>query len=139
MTNWLNPCTSFTELRLTLKPRTFRWKVLSSGTKAWSWDKWTSSLKTKNGVAFSTRSFLITNSLNIDISSKKGLYSNVDLFSVVRVVLFNMYKLYKRFYIFHGKFEVWNYNVLSFYALPLPETYSEPNQISEMGLFAESH
>ena len=63
-------------------------------------------MKAKNDVAFLTGSILITNSLNIDISSKKRLWSTVDLFSVVRVILFNMYKIYQRFYLFQGGFEV---------------------------------
>ena len=83
-----------------------QWKVLSSSTKAWSWDSWTLSMKTKNDVAFLTGSILITNSLNINISNKNRLCSTVDLFSVVRVILFNIYKIYKRFHLFEGGFEV---------------------------------
>ena len=63
----------------------------------------TPSIKTKNEVVFLTRLFLITNSLNID---KKRLCSTVDLFYVVRVILFSIYKIYKRFYFFQGGFEV---------------------------------
>ena len=39
-------------------------------------------------------SFLITNPLNVDIFSTKRLCSTVELFSVARVVFFNMYKMY---------------------------------------------
>ena len=42
----------------------------------------------------------------MNISSKKRLYITVEVFSVVRVVLFNIYKIYKYFYIFQGDFEV---------------------------------
>ena len=56
--------------------------------------------------AFSTKSILITNSLNISIFSKKRLCSTVDLFSVVRVLLFSIYKTYKRFFHFSGRFKV---------------------------------
>ena len=66
----------------------------------------TPSIKSKNEVAFLTGSFLITNSLNRDISSKKRLCSTVDLFFVVRVILFSIYKICKRFYFFQGRFEV---------------------------------
>ena len=79
---------------------------MASSTKTWSWGSWTPSLKTKSDVAFLTRSFLITNSLNIDISSKKRLWSTVELFPVVRVILYNIQKIYKRFYLFYGGFEV---------------------------------
>ena len=68
--------------------RALRWKVLSSSTKTCSWGSWTPSIKTKDDVAFLTGSFSIANSLNIDISSKMRLCSTVDLFSVVRVILF---------------------------------------------------
>ena len=48
--------------------------------------------KKKEGFrAFFIVSFLITKSLNIDISGKKRLCSTVDLFSVVRVVLYVQY------------------------------------------------
>ena len=58
--------------------------------------------------------FLITNSLNIHISSKKRLCSTVDLFSVVRVILFNMYKIYKRFDHLQGGFEVFKLQYFKF-------------------------
>ena len=86
--------------------RTLQWKALSYSTKTWSSCSWTPSIKTKKDFAFLARSFLITKSLNIDISSKKRLCSTVDLFSVVRVILFNIYKIYKRFFNFQGGFEV---------------------------------
>ena len=63
-------------------------------------------MKINNGVTILTGSFLVTNSLNKDISSKKRLCSTVDLFSVVRVVLMNTYKICKRFYIFQRDFKV---------------------------------
>ena len=67
--------------------------------------------KNKEWCYFLTGSFLVTNSLNIDVASKKRLCSTVDLVvSVVRIVLFNIYKIYKRFYIFQG-----SYNILNFY------------------------
>ena len=65
-----------------------------------------SSIKTKNNVAFLTRSFLINNSLTMDISSKKRLCGTVDLFSVARGFLSSIYKIYKRFYLFQGGSEV---------------------------------
>ena len=83
-----------------------QWKFLSSSTKTWSWGSWTPSIKAKNEVAFLTASFLITNSLNIDISSKKRLCRTVDVFSFVRVILLNIYKIYKRFCLIQGRFEV---------------------------------
>ena len=42
-------------------------------------------------------------------TSKKRLYSNVDVFSVARVILFNTYKIYKRFYLFQGSFKLLKY------------------------------
>ena len=66
----------------------------------------TPSIKTKDDVAFLTGWFLITNPLNTDISSKKRWCTTVDLFSVVRVILFNIYKLYKNFHLFQERFEV---------------------------------
>ena len=63
-------------------------------------------LKSKEGFCFLIGSFLITKSLNIDISSKKRLSSTVDLFSVVRVILFNIYKIYKPFFSFNFRAEV---------------------------------
>ena len=56
--------------------------------------------------AFLTESFLITKPLNINISNKRRLCSTVDPFSVFRVALFNIYKIYKRFFIFQGGFKV---------------------------------
>ena len=41
-----------------------------------------------------------------NISTNKKLCNTLDLFSVGRVVLFNIYKIYKRLYIFQGDFEV---------------------------------
>ena len=90
--------------------------------------------KNKEWCYFLTGSFLITNSLNIDLASKNRLCSTVDLVvSVVRIVLFNIYKIYKRFYIFQG-----SYNILNFCALPLSEAYSKSTQTSKMELFAGS-
>ena len=63
-------------------------------------------MKTKKDFAFLTGSFLITKSLNIDIFSKKKLCSTVDLFSVARVISFNIYKIYKLIFIFQGGFEL---------------------------------
>ena len=40
------------------------------------------------------------------MSSKKRLCSTVDLFSVIRVILFNICKIYKHFDLFQGGFEV---------------------------------
>ena len=80
-------------------------KVLSSSTKTWLIGSWNPTIKTKN-VAFLTGSYLITNSLNVDISSKKGLCNIVYLFSVIWVMLFNIYKIYKRFYLFQRGVEV---------------------------------
>ena len=50
----------------------------------------------------------MTKSLNIDISSKKKLSSAVDLFYVVRVILFTIYRIYESVFHFSegGKFEV---------------------------------
>ena len=42
----------------------------------------------------------------MNISSKKRFCSTADLFSFARVVLLNIYKAYKRFYISQGGFEV---------------------------------
>ena len=86
--------------------KTLQWNVLSSSTKTWSWSSWTPFIKTKNDVAFLTGSFLIMNSLNMDISTKKKLCSTVDLFSVASIILFNIYKIYKRFYYSQGGLEV---------------------------------
>ena len=44
--------------------------------------------------------------MNIDIPNKKKLFGTVDPFSIIRVILFNIYKKYKRFYLFQGRFEV---------------------------------
>ena len=89
-----------------------RWKVLSSRTKTWSWGSWNPSVKTKNGIAFLAGSFLMINSLNIDISSKKRLCSTMELFSVVRVIFFNKYKIYKRYLPFSGR--VWSFKLQYF-------------------------
>ena len=90
--------------------------------------------KNKEWCYILTGSFLITNSLNIDVASKKRLCSTVDLVvSVVRIVLFNIYKIYKRFYIFQG-----SYNISNLCALPLSKAYIKPTQTSKMELFAES-
>ena len=59
--------------------------------------------KQRGILLFLTRSFLITKPLNI--SSKNRLYSTVDLFSVDRVIWFNIYEINKRFFIFQGKKE----------------------------------
>ena len=56
--------------------------------------------------AFLTESFLITKPLNINISNKRRLCSTMDPVLVFRVALFNIYKIYKRFFIFQGGFEV---------------------------------
>ena len=90
-----------------------RWKVLSSSTKR-LWDCWTSSIKTKNGVAFLTGSFLLTNSLNEDISSKKRLCSTFDKSSVVRVVFSIYTKCTNVFTFFREVLKFWNYIILSF-------------------------
>ena len=67
------------------------------------------------------------------------LCSAADLFSVVRVVLFNIHKIYKRFYIFQGGFGVLKLQYFKLLCvLPLSETYSEPTQTSEMELSLES-
>ena len=42
----------------------------------------------------------------MNISTKKRLCSTADLFSFVSVVLFDTYKIYKRYHIFQGGFEV---------------------------------
>ena len=82
--------------------------------------------------------------MNIDISSKKRLCSTVDLFSVVRVILFNIHKKIQTFFfIFQGevggeggggeeglKFQ--NHNILNFCVRGIFRTY----QTSEMELFA---
>ena len=99
-------------------------KVLSSSTKIWSWSSSNPSIKTKNDLAFLTWSFLITHSLNIDISSKKRLCSTVDLFSVVRVILFNIYKIHQRFYLCREGLKLWNYNILSFCVRSIFRTFS---------------
>ena len=78
------------------------------------WGNWTASIKTKNGVAFSTGSFLITNSLNMDVSYKKRLCSTLDIFSVFRVVLFNTYKNRNIFTFSRKVLKFWNYNIWSF-------------------------
>ena len=115
--------------------RTLRWKVLSSITKAWSWGSWTSSIKTKNGVAFLTGSFLITNPLNVDTSSTKRLYTTVDLFSVDRVVVFNINKVYT-FTFFKEVLKFWNYNILSFcmfyYCQRRVQTYPYISKLSDI-------
>ena len=85
----------------------------SSITKAWPWGSWNPSIKTKNGVAFLTGSFLITNPLSVDVFSSKRLCSTVELFSVARVVFFNIYKMYI-FTFFREVLKFWNYNILSF-------------------------
>ena len=101
-----------------------QWKALSTSTKTWSWSSWTPSIKTKNDAPFLTGWFLITNSLNIDISSKNKLSSSVDLLSIVMVILFNIYKIYKCFYLFQGEFEVLNYNILGFCVRGVFRTFS---------------
>ena len=61
------------------------------------------------------------------------------LLSLVRAVLHNIYKIYKRFYIFQGGFEVLKLQSLKLLCvLLLPGPYSEPTQISVMELFAKS-
>ena len=62
--------------------------------------------KNKGWCCFFNWRVFITNSWNIDISRKKRLCSTVELLSVVGVILFNIYKIYKRFYLFKGRFEV---------------------------------
>ena len=63
-------------------------------------------IKAMKDFAFLTESFLITKPLNINISNKRRLCSSMDPFLVFRVALFNIYKIYKRFFIFQGGFEV---------------------------------
>ena len=83
-----------------------QWKFLSSDTKIWSWCSWAPSIKARNDFAFSTGSFLITKSLNIERSSEKRLCSTEDLFSVVRVI-FSIYTKYTNvFFILQEGFEV---------------------------------
>ena len=74
----------------------------------------------------------------IDISGKKKLCSTAALFFVVRVVLVNTYKIYKRFYDFQRDFEILKLQYINLLCvLPLSEAYSEPSQTCEMELFAE--
>ena len=83
---------------------------------------------------FLTGSFLITNSL-----SKKRLCSTADLFSIIRIFLINSHKICKNLYIFQRGFEVLKLQYFKpLCVLPMPEANSEPNQTSEMELFAES-
>ena len=67
------------------------------------------------------------------------LCSIEDLFSFVRVVLFNACKIYKPFYIFQGDFEILKLPCFKLLCvLPLSDTYKEPTQTSEFELFPES-
>ena len=61
------------------------------------------------------------------------LCSTVDLFSVARVVLFNTYKIYKRFLVFQRGFEVLKLQYFKLLCvLSLSEPYSEPTQTFEI-------
>ena len=60
--------------------------------------------KSQEEFCFLSGSFLITKSLNLDSFIKKSLCSIVDL--LVRVILLNIYKIYKRFFHFSGRREV---------------------------------
>ena len=99
-----------------LSTENFAVKSLPSSTKTWSWCSWTPYIKTKKYLAFLTESFLVTKSLNTYITSKKRLCSTMDLFSVVRAILFNIYKIYKRFFHFWGREwgEVWSFKLQYF-------------------------
>ena len=60
--------------------------------------------------------------------------------SVASTVLFNISKIYERFYIFLGRF--WSFEITKYFkllcVLPLSEAYSEPIQTSDMELLTES-
>ena len=88
--------------------------------------------KNKEGFCYLTGLFLITKSLNIDISSKNKLCSAVDVFSLVRVILFFWEKEVRR-----GDkrgLKLLNYSILTFCVRGMFKSF----QTSEMELFAES-
>ena len=83
-----------------------QWKVLPSSTKTWSWCSSNPSIKAKNNVAFLTGSFLITNSLNIDISSKRDYAALWSYFLLLGLFCSINTKYTNVFYLFEGGFEV---------------------------------
>ena len=98
--------------------RTLRWKVLSSSTKTWSRGSWTPSTKTKNGVAFFTGSFLITNSLNIQtylwIYLPKRDYAALQTYFLLLALFCSIRTKYTTLSHFPGRF--WSFEITIFQA-----------------------